>query len=366
MGEASDSSAVMKQRPRKRVTITDLAASLGLAKGTVSRALNGYPDIAASTRQRVSAAARTMGYSPMAHAQAIRTGRVRAVGLVLQLDDHDAQRAFIADFLKGITQAASAEGWTLTVATADSGADGLDTYRRLIEERKADGFILPRTRVRDPRIEFLRALDVPFVLYGRTGDPTGCAWFDIRGGQAMAEAVARLVGLGHRRIGFIGGDPELNYAHLRLQGYKAGLRAAGLPVLSSLIRSGGRTSADGRRAAQALLNAEHRPTAIVCATDLLAIGVAKEAKSRGLVLGQDLSLIGYDGGPDAENFDPPLTTFVVDQFNAGAQLARLLIARIRGVAPEDLRETEIARLSPGETDGPPAAPILEIQGRIET
>ena len=108
------------RRSTPRVTITTLAESLGLAKGTVSRALNGYPDISDATRARVMNAAKRMGYAPMAHAQAIRTGRVRALGIVLQVGEHDAQRPFLAEFLAGLTTAASAENWTLTLATAST------------------------------------------------------------------------------------------------------------------------------------------------------------------------------------------------------------------------------------------------------
>src|SRR6056297_4238814 len=92
-----------------RVTINDVARELGLAKGTVSRALDGYPDISDSTRNRVARMADRLGYAPLAHAQAIRTGRVRAIGIVLQIGEHDAQRPFLADFLAGVTTAASRE-----------------------------------------------------------------------------------------------------------------------------------------------------------------------------------------------------------------------------------------------------------------
>jgi hypothetical protein len=161
----------------------------------VSRALNGYPDIAEATQLRVRRAAERMGYRPMAQAQAIRTGRARSLGLVLNAGRSDAHKPFLTDFLDGISRAASEESWTLTVATAEDETDEVATMARLVDERKVDGFILPRTKTRDARIALLRAREVPFILYGRTLDDTGCAWFDIDGEGAIRAAVLRLAGL---------------------------------------------------------------------------------------------------------------------------------------------------------------------------
>lgn len=353
MGERRDITGTDGRPGMGRVTISQVAAETGLAKGTVSRALNDYPDISHGTKQRVRAAARALGYTPMAHAQAIRTGRVRAVGLILQMEQHDAQRPFLADFLRGISVAASAEGWTLTVATAASQDEGLQTYRRLIADRKADGFILPRTLWVDPRAELLRAADVPFVMYGRTRDDNGCAWFDIRGEEAVRQAVLRLADLGHTRIAYLGGDPIYTFAVLRMQAFRDAMAEAGLKVEGDLIRDGLRDIASGEIAGASLLDGEARPTAIVGATDVLAVGAALAARARGLALGRDVSIIGYDGSPEGEMLDPKLTTYVVDQAAAGRRLTELLIARIRGEAPHRLRETAEAKLRIGGTDGPP-------------
>ncbi|MEL7416496.1 MAG: LacI family DNA-binding transcriptional regulator, partial [Pseudomonadota bacterium] len=133
--------------PPARVTISDVADALGVTKSTVSRALNGYPDISERMRRRVKTAVAELGYRPLAQAQAIRTGRARALGLVLQIDEHDGHRPFLTDFLAGVSEAASAAMWSLTVSTARSTEDTQDTLGRLVEERKADGFILPRTYI---------------------------------------------------------------------------------------------------------------------------------------------------------------------------------------------------------------------------
>ncbi len=329
---------------RSRATISDVASALGLTKGTVSRALNGYPDIAEGTRLKVRRTADRMGYRPLAQAQAIRTGRARALGLVLNAGGQNSHKPFLTDFLDGISRAASAESWTLTVATANDEADEVETLARLVDERKVDGFILPRAKTRDPRVDLLRDRDVPFILYGRTENPTGCAWFDIAGEDAIRDAVIRLARQGHQRIAFINGAERYYYSKLRHQGFLDGLTAAGLPHDPELIGQGAVSMPQGQVAALALLDLPNPPTAIVCALDLAALGAYRAADQAGRVVGKDLALIAYDGIPEAATADPPLTTFAVDNRAAGRRLAEMLIARIRGAAPEDLRMTVPATL----------------------
>ncbi len=344
------------QRPNKarakRVTIDDLAKQLDLTKGTVSRALNNYPDISETTRLRVRKAADRLGYRPLSHAQAIRTGRTRSIGLVLEVNEHDAHRPFVDKFLAGLSEAASREDWTMTVATAASNEDTLRLLQKLADERKADGFILPRTKLHDPRIDFLRDHEIPFVLYGRTADPTGCAWFDITSEDAMCEAVKKLAALGHRRIGFVPGGAGYTYAQLRRDGYKAGLKAAGLPFDPALVADPAVNAAAGEASAHMLVSLEQPATAILYSVDRAALGAYEAARQKGLMIGRDLSIMSYDGIPESAMIDPPLTTWAVDTRKAGERLAELLIRLIRGSDPEDCRELAPAQFLDRASHGP--------------
>jgi LacI family transcriptional regulator len=352
-----------------RVKLDELAAHLGLSKSTVSRALNGYPDISSATRARVEKAARVLGYRPLSHAQAIRTGQVRAIAMVINSEEPDQHNPFLQDFLAGACAAASSLDWTMTISTATSEKDTLKVLSRLYEERKADGFILPRTAVKDARIGLLRSLGVPHILYGRTGygqpnnwDET--SWFDIAGESAMRNAVLRLNNLGHTRIGFVGSDPKFNYAHLRRDGYAEGLHAAGLPLDPDLIQEGARTREDGAAQGRALMALDQPPTAIVFATDLAALGFCADAQDQGFEIGRDISVIGYDGIPECRYARPALTTFSVDSRAAGERLATLLIRQIRGEAAADLRELAEANLIEGGSDGPPNLTSHEVARKL--
>lgn len=347
-----------------RVTISDLSHALGLTKGTVSRALNGYDDISEATRLRVSRMADRMGYRPLSQAQAIRTGLARSVGFIIQTADHDSHRPFLAEFLAGASSAASAEGWTLTVAASEGGEDALAVMRTLVRERKADGFILPRSLPVDPRVALLRDLDVPFVLFGRTADPEGCAWHDYLGETAMAGAVARLAAMGHRRIGFVNGGMQYNYAALRGQGFLDGMAAAGLAADPALMLENAVTRAQGRAAALSLLRQPEPPTAVVCAVDQAALGLYDAAAELGLTVGKSLSVISYDGLPEGQIATPRLSSYAVDIRDAGTRLGALLIRRIRGEPPEALRETVEARYLEGESAGPPALTSAELAAAV--
>ncbi|MDA9865441.1 substrate-binding domain-containing protein [bacterium] len=337
----------------RRVTISDVSDALGLTKSTVSRALNHYPDISESTRNRVQRAAERMGYRPLSHAQAIRTGLSKSLGLVIQMSDHDAQRPFLAEFLAGLSQGASAEGWTLTIAASTSAQTTISTFREMIKDRKVDGFILPRTLLSDPRIDLLRQEGVPFVLFGRSPDPTGCAWFDVLGEDAMRDAVRHLVKLGHSRIGFINGGMQYNYGPLRRDGFLAAIAEAGLTAAPALLKENCVTRSEGVDAARDMLAAPNPPTAIVCAVDMAALGVYSVADELGLNIGRDLSVIAYDGTPDGAHVTPPLSTFAVDHTACGRCLSSFLIRRIKGEAPEALRQTVQPEFLDRGSAGPP-------------
>ena len=362
---AAEHPNILRSERPSRVTISDVAEALNLTKSTVSRAMNGYADISDATRQRVASMAQKLNYQPLSHAQAIKTGRTRSLGLVLQLADHDAHRPFLAEFLAGVSAGASLEGYTLTLASADTEAGVLDSFRALLKDGKADGFILPRAMVDDPRVKFLKEMQVPFVLYGRQENTDGCAWFDIRGEDAMAEAVAHLVGLGHRRIAFVNGGAIYAYAKLRAEGFLRGMRDAGLEIDPDLMAEDAVTLDDGDTATNRFLGLSQLPTAIVCAVDQVALGAYRAARSRGLEVGKDISIIGYDGIVEGARQTPPLTTFSVDSGAAGRRLASLLIRRVRGEPVSDLRETDTATFLDRGSTGP-AHPIHPLQIHVST
>lgn len=349
---------------QKKLRIVDLADHLGLSKGTVSRALRDYPDISDATKKRVIEAAQALGYQPSSSALALSTGLAHSAALILSTTGDCVQKSYLPDFLAGISMRLSRDNWTLTVANAGPGSDDLAVQMRLIGERKVDGFIVPRPRPVDPRVEMLRKLNIPFVVYGRVVDMTDVPSFDFNGEKAMQNAVERLAAMGHRRIAHIGASSAFYLQRVRREGYLAGLRAAGLAYDPSLYREDAMTSAEGELLAAEILKARVPPTAIVCAMDEAALGAGRAIEAMGLTIGKDVSLIGYDGIHAASIVPTPLTTFAVNSRLAGERLADILIRRIRGGMGPGLQELRDASLIERQSDRPPSLQPMQLAEKI--
>ncbi|WP_417685702.1 LacI family DNA-binding transcriptional regulator [Roseibium sp.] len=342
------------------VTIDDVARHVGVAKGTVSRVLNNYTDISPATRERVLKAVKELGYHPSSTARSLKKGRQDTLGIVLPVGRGRGADPFLAEFVDGIARALDELGRDLLITTAHSARHMLETHERLIARRKVDGFILTRTEVDDPRIEFLQTRRFPFVAHGRTADPSGYAWFDIDNEQTFVDGVSHLSSLGHRRIGFIGGPRELNFACQRLLGYRRGIAEAGLTQDPALEVEFALSEEGGMEGARQLLGLHQPPTALFCATDAMAIGAMRLCRDFGLRIGQDVTIIGYDGLPVGAYVDPPLTSFSQSALAAGGKIARMLIEVIEGTPPAERQELAQAELIRRASDGPPAKTTEEL------
>lgn len=341
-------------RTQGSVTIDDVARHVGVAKGTVSRVLNNYTDISEETRKRILKAVRDLGYQPSATARNLKRGRQDTLGIVIPVGHGSGADPFLSEFIDGIARALDELGLDLLVTTAHSREHMIETLKRLIARRKVDGFIVTRTGVNDPRIAYLTEQNFPFVAHGRTGDPSGYAWFDIDNEAAFADGVRHIYSLGHERIGFIGGSLELNFALQRRNGYRQGLEALGVPHDPGLESLQALSEKGGFAGAEALLSLDNPPTALLCVTDALAIGAVQFCRKYGLKAGSDVTVIGYDGLPVGEYLDPPLTTFSQSAQEAGGRVARMLIDVLDGKEPTSLQALAKATLIRRASDGAPS------------
>jgi LacI family transcriptional regulator len=341
-------------RVRGSVTIDDVARHVGVAKGTVSRVLNNYTDISDATRKRILKAVQDLGYQPSATARNLKRGRQDTLGIVIPVGHGSGADPFLSEFIDGIARALDDLGLDLLVTTTHSRGHMIETLQRLIARRKVDGFIVTRTEVDDPRIAYLSEHGFPFVAHGRTRDPAGYAWFDIDNEATFADGVRHLYSLGHERIGFLGGSLELNFALQRRDGYRQGLAALGLRHDPDLETLQALSEKGGFAGAKALLSLPEPPTALLCATDALAIGAIQFCRKFGLGVGSDVTVIGYDGLPVGEYIDPPLTTFSQSAQEAGGRVARMLVDCLDGKEPTSLQALAKATLIRRASDGAPA------------
>ena len=338
------------------MSIRKLAQSLGLSVSTVSRALNGYSDVNAATRERVEQAARDMGYRPNPVAQRLVTGRTGAVALVSPVLGSSRFDNSFAQMMHGVTSRLETAGYYLLSMALPGDEAELPSLQRLLDASVIDGLILTRTRPRDPRVSLLQERGIPFVTHGRTLHNEPHAWVDTDNERAMRLAVGRLVSLGHRRIAMINGPGELTFALLRRQGFMQGIAAAGLDAQRCPVVHSELTATAGQAAALDLLNPTdrtQRPTAIVCANDVLAMGAAMACRQSGLRVGQEVSLTGYGNSEAAEFSEPPLTTVDHQVFESGRHLADLLLRLMAGEDSTTLHELEPVRLIERASIAPP-------------
>jgi len=336
------------------MTLARLAALLGLSKTTVSRALAGYDDVSPATRERVRAAAEAFGYIPNPWARVLRSGKTAQVGVVAPSTCGGLNSPFVLDLLISASQALGERDFTLLLASAPPGEEELAALRRMVEGHRVDAVIVVQTRRRDPRIAYLLEQGTTFVCHGRTEEERPYAFVDLDGEAAFRAACERLIGLGHARIAYVGSfSSTYMYAAHRRAGYEAALNAAGLAVAEDLIVEGEGGEDLGRRAVAQLLRHRPPPTALLCATDLEAVGALQAAAAVGLRVGHDLSIIGHDDLPLSRYTDPPLTTVGQAYATIGVRLCEMLFALLAGTPAADVQEVWMPELILRASDGPP-------------
>jgi LacI family transcriptional regulator len=333
-----------------KVNLKALSDSLGLSRTTVSRALNGYDDVSEATRERVMKAAREMGYVADPTARRLATGRADAIGIVYPFGAGDLGDPRFGEVVAGITERLAARNLDFIIVSARPGAE-LESYRRLVDGKLVDGLIVARTLVDDPRIAFLQSRGFPFVAYGRTRSVEPYAWFDFDNEAGAKVAVERLIGYGHRRIAMIDAPLSLNFAAQRRAGGVAALREAGIEPDPALLVECPFTHEGGHQAAQALLALADPPTAILVDNNIAGGGAFRALADSGRRLGEDVSLIVYDGAP-AESAHPYRVTAVVQPTGqaTGCSLAELMLGVIDDRTQAQRLETPA--IEAGDTDGP--------------
>lgn len=326
------------------VTIKDVADHLDLSVTTVSRALAGYSDVAETTRVRVSDAARDLGYVPTHAARQLRRKKTETIGLVFPTMGARFSDPFFSEFMAGIGDQAGRQEHDLLVSVASEGEAEQATYHRLVHSRRVDGFILVRMRIQDWRIRFLLDEGVPFVAFGRSQTVADFPHVGVDGRAGVQQLVQHIVDIGYQRIAFIGAPQGLTLSRERSQGYKDGLKAAGIPYDENIIGRGKLTIRSGFDEAEALFNLPRQPDAIIGANDLMALGAMRAAQERGLIVGRDVAIAGFDGTEASEHAHPPLTTVYQPVYDIGQIVCRMLISLIQGEElknPHPLLEPEL-------------------------
>ena len=307
----------------RRATITDVARAAGVSVATVSKVINGRYGVAAKTTERVQQVVGDLGFESSLVARSLRSHRTNVIGILVAEFE-----PFSTEILKGAGQAITGTGYEL-LAYSGGGRAGENTgwerrYLSRLSGTLIDGAILVTPTIRG------------------TGGPVPVVAIDPHAGAARMPTVGtdnfngavlateHLIGLGHRRIGFLGGREDLESSLLREEGYRAALRAAGIDVDPALVRNGGYRRQTAIGPARELLTLPDRPTAIFAANDLSAIGTMDVARELGLTVPDDVSVIGFDNVPESALTHPPLTTVAQPIQQMGFEAVHLLLRLLAG------------------------------------
>jgi LacI family transcriptional regulator len=318
------------------VTIKDISKHLGISVSTVSKALNGYPDVAAETRSAVLEATEQLGYQPSATARNLRRQRTDKIGVVHPLKSFESE-TFVG-FFRGLVYATQHLGYNLNLYTAPEGDPA--ALQRICRGREVDGMILIGTGiagVQEDSMTLLEQEGIPFVVLG---NPVECSHVSFVAADNLGGAIAvvrHLAELGHQRIAYIArpDDPDNNAQ--RFEGYRQALTEAGLVFDDSLVAEAPYTPYSGMGAMRVLLELPKPPSAVFAFNDHVAIDAAQTAVQRGLRIPDDLAVAGFDNIPSSLITTPALTTVHQPQIEMGKRALEVLLALIgEGSNPQRL------------------------------
>jgi LacI family transcriptional regulator len=336
------------------VNLKQLSQMLGLSQTTVSRALNGYPEVSRETRERVLDAVRKTGYRPNKAAQRLATGKAGSIGLVMPTAPGHPSDVHFGEFLTGLGEEALRHDFHFVIMPAHPD-DEVAALRRLAVSGNVDALFIAYLRGNDPRLEMLKSLSIPFVVHGRSlGAEANYPYLDIDNEGAFYDATNLLLQLGHTRFALMNGPAPYDFAMRRKNGVIAALSERGLALDENCTSHTVMTDEEGALVMEHFLQLADRPTAILCSSTVLALGAIRAVNQAGLKLGEDISLIAHDDVLPLlkpENFSVPLTTTRSSLRAAGVRIAERLIGGLNNLGPypqQELWKTElIVRASTG-------------------
>lgn len=313
-------------------TIKDIAKAAGVSITTVSRALNGYSDVNEKTRSRIKILADKMSYRPNAQAQSLVLKKTNTIGVIIsELTHSSIKSAFSFEVLCGISDRASELNYDIILFSTNPNKQKNKTYSDLCQERNVDGVILQGLKTTDPYLkEVIDQSTFPSVLIDIpvAGEWAGHVTTDNVNG--IRQAVRHLVDLDHRNIALMNGYEEASVSGERLTGYILALQEAGIPYDPSKVVDGRFTEEGGMAAIGEIISRQPEVTAVVCSSDLMALGAMKGLEQMGRTIPGSMSIVGFDDISIASYCSPKLTTVRQGKYEMGYQAAQMLIDMLEG------------------------------------
>ncbi|MDI1461981.1 LacI family DNA-binding transcriptional regulator [Catellatospora sp. KI3] len=317
-----------RTRSAGRPTLDEVAALAGVGRGTVSRVVNGSPQVSPEARSAVQEAIKELGYVPNRAARALVTQRTDSVALVVsESQERVFAEPFFAGIVRGVSSALADTSLQLWLAMAQSPAERQRIEHHLTSQH-VDGVLLLSLHETDPLPQLLRQRGLPAVLGGRpVSIDQQISYVDMDNVNGARIAVEYLLNAGRRRVATIAGPQDLGVGVDRLVGYRAGVQSA---AAEPLIEFGDFSEYSGVEAMRRLLARRPDLDAVFVASDLMAAGAIRALRDAGRRVPEDVAVVGFEDSPVARQTEPPLTTVYQPVEDMGRHMARLLLSRIRG------------------------------------
>ncbi|MDR2973976.1 MAG: LacI family transcriptional regulator [Propionibacteriaceae bacterium] len=345
-GKASSTS-----KSASRVTIADIARRAGVTNTAVSLAINGKPGVSDETRERIRQIASDLRWTPNHAARALRGRGARAVGLVLaRPEEAIEQEAFFARFITGAQATLSKHHFSLQLQMAADLTAEAAIHAEWVATGSVDGIIVLDPRAHDPRVTQLLSLGHPTIVVG--GDDEGPSLASIRtdDGRFMRTILDHLIGLGHRRIGYVTGEQSFFHIRSRIDAFNETTIDAGV---SGAVLSGDFSAKRAQSATKRLMESPNRPTAMIYDSELMAIAGLARLSTMKLSVPGDVSIVSWEDSQICQVLHPSLTTLDRDAVSLGRLAAADLLRLLSGdpIKPLEHRAAVIARESTAPPDG---------------
>ena len=330
-----------------RPTLKTIAFMTGLGVTTVSRALKDAPDIGEETKRRVRLVARQVGYRPNRAGVRLRTGKTNVISLIL--DTYEQVGSFVSDIIYGISEQLAATPYHLIVTPYSRNYDPMEPVRYVVETGSADGIIISRTQLNDPRVRYMVEHGFPFATHGRTAMNVEHPYHDFDNYAFARIAVKRLGEIGRRRLALLAPPSALSYHHHTRNGFLDGLAEAGLNEVPFSTVTHDNSIEQLRQATLELMRRRAPPDGIVSSAGGVTFALVAGVEAAGFVLGRDIDIVAKQSFRLLPMFRPQLHVVDEDVRLAGRDLARAVMGSIGGAPVVTLQSLIV----PTEVKSPP-------------
>jgi LacI family transcriptional regulator len=314
------------------ITIYDVAREAGVSMATVSRVVNGNPNVKPATRKKVLEAIQRLGYRPNAVARGLASKRTTTVGVIIP----DISSLFYAELARGIEDIATMYKYNIILSNSDQNMDKEIHLVNALLEKQVDGLLFMGSQITEEHMQVFTTSPVPIILTATSDPKSEMPSVNIDYQQASYDATQALIERGHTKIGYISGPLEDPLAgQLRLQGYRQAIESAGIVWQEEYVKIGDLRYDSGLQATEELIKLQDRPTAILAMSDEMAVGAIHACQDNGYHIPNDLEVIGFDNTRLTSMVRPKLTSVVQPMYDIGAVAMRLLTKYMKKEKIED-------------------------------